>query len=114
MTTTAEKIEILKAYDEGKTLIATNDVSYLESDINKKTHGDYKFNFYAESFRIKPQPKVIYVNEYECGDPLACWGERAIRAIAKNKATGSPLRAAIKYIELTPELEKLAKEGGLL
>jgi hypothetical protein len=108
MSTTAEKIDILKAFGNGEIIIET-DCNGLLTNIQEKTYPNYDFDFYAHSYEIRPRPKIIYVNEYGHGEHYAY---EAVEVALSCECESA--RKAVKYIELTPELEQLAKDRGLV
>jgi len=86
-----ELLPIIQAYAEGKT------VQYF---VNGRwvNHGDPDFTGQANKYRIKPEPKVIYVNEYPDGKSYghAAW---ETKEQAESNAIGANRRVAVKYIE---------------
>lgn len=93
MKTTKEKIEVMWAYDEG------HKIQIMRYNLDREGWHDTAeplWNWLDHDYRIKPEPKVIWVNEYEgvCG---YCHPDKSI---AERSACGPSLkRAAVKYIE---------------
>jgi hypothetical protein len=104
---TQEKIEIMQAqiavmeaYDNGA------EVEYSRRGDNDIWHQggacpNYvpRWSWEVYDYRIKPQTKVIWVNEYDDA-VLAYDSERA----AKSRCGSCATRAAVEYIELTDEI----------
>jgi hypothetical protein len=103
VTTTAEKIAVMQAFEDGEAI--------ERLDCGKWSPFNYEpsWNWYKYSYRIKPQPKIIYVNEYS--GILNAFLSYSSAVSCSDSCTDS---VGHRYIELTPELEKLAKERGLL
>lgn len=98
---TKRKIEILRAYEEGKTIIERSKNSSSEWQISKKEDGEYyAFNFLTCDYEIKFED---YKNLYHCGS----WIEK--------QAVYDALSIIEEMTEITgfktnrPELEKLKK-----
>lgn len=108
MTTTAEKIAVMQAFEDGKLIQVWDCGWWVDCEPTYKP----SWNWIKEKWRIKPTPKIIYVNEYDDGSECeyAFYGSEKARMNAANGVK----RIGVPFIELTPELEKLAKEGGLL
>jgi len=85
-----ELLPIIQAYAEGKT------VQYF---VNGRwvNHGDPDFTGQANKYRIKPEPKVIYVNEYNGMGYEALDSKDKAESLASIGAR--PTRVAVKYIE---------------
>ena len=91
-----EMIEVIQGREDGKTVeyqAKFNDDSWMF------IHPNHEFNFQIFIYRLKPDPRVIYVNEYKSG---YCWGsgfaskEKAVHA---GLATGG-LIATRKFVEV--------------
>jgi len=62
-------LPIIQAFGEGATIqiLAATPPGALSRWIDVEDDGTVSFNRPAWNYRIKPEPRVIYVNEYEAG-----------------------------------------------
>ena len=92
MNTIDEAIAILQAMKEGKK------IQYRSSD---GLWADRELcllpDFVAFTYRIKPVPKEIWVNEYE---DLLCWAIHSDELSARSDAAGDVIRRAVHYREV--------------
>jgi len=90
-----ELLPIIQAYAEGKYIQARDEATDLWFDVSSEDI--YFENDYIE-YRIKPEPKVIYVNEYK----NHAYGYDT-KEQAEEKHCGcidcEPVRKAVRYIE---------------
>jgi len=84
-----ELLPIIQAYAEGKTIQHKACGEWVDS---------WKPDWSFPEYRIKPEPKVIYVNEYEEGRRFF---ETKLEALdgPNSCGDGAILRKAVKYIE---------------
>lgn len=115
MTTTAEKIAVMQAFEEGKAIQYKPSMAADVAGNWARSLGPL-WNWDRYSYRIKPQPKVIYVNELDTGWRTYTRKDLADEAFyaMRRGCHGPEERQSIPFIELTPELEKLAKEANLI
>jgi len=85
----AQWAEIYQAYADGKKIQGVN-LNGEWADLSEPLY----FSAPLAKYRIKPEPKVIWVNEFN-GDPVAFSSEDE----ARNFKTVSYDRTAVKYIE---------------
>lgn len=85
--TLAEMIAVMQAAERGET-IETQQV-----DGNWVTNPSPSWNWGVYTYRVKPQPKVIYVNEYS--DTVVAYSKEKDAVMG----AGSPVRKAVKYVE---------------
>jgi len=81
-----ELLPIIQAYTEGKT---------IQIKLDGKWKDAINLDFSMREYRIKPEPKVIYVNESK-GLPWAYWSKEDAELAAKDLGDN---RIAVKYIE---------------
>lgn len=103
MATIQEQIALLQAVADGKTLEFTRkygcsrwakpEASWVDSLII----GTANFYFDIYNWRIKPEPKVLWVNEYS--NHLSP-GVHLTEASAKANASYNVVRVAVKYQEV--------------
>ena len=103
MTTIQEQIALLQAVADGKTLQYTSKAyphSWKDADTDwhdRVKAGDYPIKVGDYNWRIKPEPKVIWVNEYSGNsNPIAHFTEDSAKLGAANDA----VRIAVKYQEV--------------
>ncbi len=102
MITIQEQIKLLQAIDDGKTLQSQFKVNTnLWTDLSAEWHGRMKSGEYALEtrsfrYRIKPEPKVIWVNEYANN----CYGIYLDEETAKHYASYDAVSIAVKYQEV--------------
>ncbi len=87
-----EYLPLITALAEGKTIQFLNTTSKEWRDCNTMN----VFGYAPECFRIKPEPKVIWVNEYTDGNHNAYRSKERAMNMSKNDNT----RVAVKYIEV--------------
>lgn len=90
-TTTAEKIAIMQAFEDGEE-VQRYSKHYKEWVLEILP----LWNWCQSDYRIKPQPKVIWVNEYEDGDN---YGYDTLEG-AKDNISPEHARTLIKYVEV--------------
>jgi len=91
-----ELLPIIQAYAEGKTIQYRANINVGWRDAGGPRWDD---DF---EYRIKPEPKVIYVNEYENGDMAVCKTKARAEAEADSEFRENGIlmdRVAVKYIE---------------
>ena len=94
MMTLDQMIEVLTAYKAGK-------------KIEVKGHGGVKWHktsmsawdFVECDYRVKPEPKVLWVNEYKDGDGYG----HATRKNAEEASRDQHTRIAVRYVEMPEE-----------
>lgn len=89
--TTAEMIKVMQAAELGEAIQcrALSDSEW--GDVNSPV-----WNWLANDYRIKPrEPRVIWVNEYDCHEDMVHDTEEEARRKAGTRAT----RTAVKYVE---------------
>lgn len=89
-----EMIAVIQAHKEGKTVLFRE--IYRPSDSWAPVSDDPAWNFQLFLYRIKPEPRVIWVNEYSYSKTLYCYMSEAH---AKNSG-GSELIATSKFVEV--------------
>jgi len=96
-----ELLPVFQAYAEGK------DIEMRDPDDPLDKWGVISEPAFARSleYRIKPEPRVIYVNEYPGGAPT-CYLDKTV---AKELAASNATRKAVRYIEC-PEGYKVVKD----
>lgn len=88
----AERLPLIQAFVEGETIETRNmDTWYRWVEVKTPT-----FRSHCE-YRIKPEPKVIYVNEYRDNSCAAFLTETAAQNFVVNV---KPVRVAVKYQEV--------------
>lgn len=103
MTTIQEQIKLLQAVADGKTLQyqKKNSSNTHWFDGSPTWHqnlidGCGELSPVLFNWRIKPEPKVIWINEYASGADAGHYSEQA----AKKFAGADALRVAVKYQEV--------------
>lgn len=90
---TKEAIKVMQAFVDGKIVQYKQpalDCWYDLVDINPI------WNWGCVNYRIKPEPKEIWVNEYD-----GCWGiVHGTKEEAKNRADRDATRKAVRYREV--------------
>lgn len=103
MTTIQEQIELLQAVADGKTLQFTDKRGMTGwKDASPDWHRGVKQGAISiavdrYNWRVKPEPVVMWVNEYGDGSTAAYASESRAREAAKY---GAPTRIAVKYQEV--------------
>ena len=101
---TEEKIKVMQAFVDGKAVQFRKAMHNLNSeweDFDSCIEPSWEWG--SLDWRIKPQPKIIYVNEYSDGKHMAFDKKRAAHP---TPALHSQLRSQIPYIELTEEIKQ--------
>ena len=93
---TKKCIEIMQAYVDGKTIESRRNSAVQWNHIDGK-HATPSWNFVEAEYRIKPEPKVIYVNEYTEGIKGFVFDDPKEAA---RGASVSAKRIAVKYIQV--------------
>ncbi|WP_155393941.1 hypothetical protein [Xanthomonas albilineans] len=98
-TETERAIEVMQAYVDGKEI----EHRLLQSDKGwsswaSLTQNWALWNWINQDYRVKPEPRVIYVNEYPPPGNYGCYYESAIDA--ETSANPHALRVAVKYQEV--------------
>jgi hypothetical protein len=65
MRTTKEKIAIMQAFEDGKPIEMKNASSAQWSTLSMGKSADPIWNWGSCDYRIKQEPKVVYINYYE-------------------------------------------------
>lgn len=94
-----EIIAVLQAFKDGKAIqfaVRKSDPrKWLELSIR-----DLAWNFASYEYRVKPEPRTIWVNEYPDGSGTVHHSDE----VAVRAAHGCcPVRAAVKYVEVIDE-----------
>ena len=103
MTTIQEQIALLQAIADDRTLqFASKRAPTSWKDANPDWHDGVKQGFQSidvvsYNWRIKPEPKVLWVNEYS--NPLSPVAHLT-EASAKANASNNVVRVAVKYQEV--------------
>ena len=103
MTTIQEQIALLQAIADDRTLqFASKSDPTSWKDANPDWHDGVKQGFQSidvvsYNWRIKPEPKVLWVNEYS--NHLSP-GVHSTEAAAKANASNNVVRVAVKYQEV--------------
>ena len=84
-------LPLVQALAEGKTIQRKGSGSEAWSDVENTD-----FAFPVSYYRIKPEPRRIWVNEYECGVTYAY----ASLTEAEREATKDAKRIAVEYVEV--------------
>ena len=97
---TEEKIKVMQAFVEGKTIERLRNGEWVGFDCEPS------WDWYKYSYRIKPEPKIIYVNE-DKGELMSCHCGYNSKDIASGiSVRNGPNRMAVEYIELTDEVKE--------
>lgn len=102
MTTIQEQIALLQAIADDRTLqFASKHAPTSWKDANPDWHDGVKQGFQSidvvsYNWRIKPEPRVIWVNEYSNSYLVSHKTEKA----AKESAGSRPVSIAVKYQEV--------------
>jgi hypothetical protein len=98
VSTTKEKMEVMQAYLEGKTILTIPAIAtHATWRVMEVEHGaEPAWNWYASDYRVKPEPKVIWVNEYKSEHDI-CHGSKEG---AEEDAAPSCIRVAVEYREV--------------
>lgn len=92
MMTVDQMIEVLTAYKAGKKIESRYKFKPGD-DTNWYAFGGCDFDFRGYDYRVKPEPKVIWVNEYE--SIYAAHGSKQVAKVCGPRA----LRVAVRYVE---------------
>ena len=98
---TKAAIAVMQAYVDGKD-IETRVLDDTASKWHRMTN--LIWNWYEKDYRIKPEPKIIYVNEYEYKDKSVGYTVYTKESTAKLRADQDAKDAkavAVPYIRLT-------------
>lgn len=95
MMTVDQMIEVLTAYKAGKKIQFRGYGLLLWEDC---INNEPLWNWTAYDYRVKPEPKVIWVNEYADGSGIGYTSEASAKAFLGNHHK----RAAVRYVE-SPE-----------
>lgn len=102
MNTTKEKMEVMQAFLDGKTIQTIPRVSPTGTEWRVIAVGEGlepAWNWFASDYRVKPEPRVIWVNEYA--------SEQAVvhdsKEMAEEDAADYAVRVAVKYREVIGE-----------
>lgn len=87
---TKEMIAVMQAFVDGKDVQCK-----LKSDEVWEGGEWFSWDWRAYVYRVKPEPNVVYVNEYTNNISVYRCKENA-----ENMATSSVIRKAVKYIEV--------------
>lgn len=88
-----EMIAVIQAHKEGKKLQVLYSLTASWEDISNPS-----FNFSVCKYRVKPEPKTIYVNEYTSGMCAHPTKEAAL-GVARSRC----IRRSVKYVEVLEE-----------
>jgi len=92
MMTVDQMIEVLTAYKAGKKVQVKLMQGWADVD-------DPKWSFDVDDYRVKPEPKVLWVNEYKNGSGYG----HTTRENAEGVARESHTRIAVRYVEMPDE-----------
>lgn len=92
---TKEAIKVMQAYAEGK------EIEYRTGNVWCLCRNP-SWSFGDIYYRIKPEPKVIWVNEYEDGTGSA-YTSRDQAVNESENFSEQPERTAVKYVEVMDE-----------
>lgn len=94
MMTVDQMIEVLTAYKAGKKI-------EVKGHDGVKWHNTPKpaWDFVECDYRVKPEPKVLWVNEYKNGSGYG----HTTRENAEGVARESHTRIAVRYVEMPEE-----------
>lgn len=93
MMTVDQMIEVLTAYKAGKKIQFYHDGKWIDCHNNNPA-----FDFINTGYRVKPEPKVIWVNEYADGSGMTHLSEEMAKLAGRDYHT----RVAVRYVE-SPE-----------
>lgn len=93
MMTVDQMIEVLTAYKAGKKIQFSYGGKWIDCHNNNPA-----FDFINTGYRVKPEPKVIWVNEYKDGDGYG----HTTRKNAEEASRDQHIRIAVRYVE-SPE-----------
>ena len=97
MKTTKEKIEIMQAWEDGLT-VENRGVDYSGRWVSLAHEGEPQWNWQLYDYRIKPEPKVIWVNEFDVAEYAYSSEDIARREAVEMSCPAD--RIAVKYIEV--------------
>lgn len=89
MMTVDQMIEVLTAYKSGKKIQFYHVCGWV--DCNNPA-----FDFISTKYRVKPEPKVIWVNEYADGSGMTYLSEEMAKLAGRDYHT----RVAVRYVEM--------------
>lgn len=93
-----EMIAVMQAADEGKRIEAR-----AKGDTVWRNSRKPGWNWYEGDYRIAPEPKVVYVNEYNGYNSRAYNTAESARANHNPQPNQGIQRVAVKYIEVVDE-----------
>lgn len=104
MKTTAEMIVVMEGWTQGKEIqqkrLEGFDGPYIWIPASYDEAGRPEWNWETFDYRIKPEPKVGYVNEYPPEHEWSCIGNmHPTPEKAREEAGKDATRIAVKYIE---------------
>lgn len=105
MKTLKERIEIETAGLNGE-VIERRFLQGINSDYEIKPDADHDDAVYCWpdfDYRIKPEPRVIYVNEYKTSGISSTWHTTRETAIKSSAGVGRTITRVIKFIEVLEE-----------
>lgn len=101
---TVDKIKIMQAFVDGKKIESAGynarEITGWEEDLEPL------WDWCSEVYRIKPEPKIIYVNEYGAYNDAVSYVTEKDARLGQVLSYGEPDRRAIPYIELTDEIKE--------
>lgn len=96
MKTTKEKMKVMQAFLDGE-LIQRQHVDYTES-LWHTLGTEPVWDWLSYDFRVKPEPRVIWVNEYDSYEVAHCSKGSAETGVRKDVT-----RVAVQYREVIGE-----------
>lgn len=103
MKTLKERIEIESAGSDGKNIEV--DIGYTGEweKFHNPDEPDTIYLWREDDYRIKPEPRVIYVNEYKTSGISSTWHTTRETAIKSSAGVGRTITRVIKFIEVLEE-----------
>lgn len=103
MTTTAEKIKVMQAFENGECIQqkfkSESDICW-RGDWCKSSDSEPNWDWQALDYRVKPKPREIWVNEYEDGRHLAYNTKLDARDFVREDDV---IRKSVKYREVSDD-----------
>lgn len=113
MKTTEEMIEVMQGWENGKEIqqkyLYGSDMVHSWTAQAVMSDGKPIWNWASIDYRIKPEPKEIWVNEYKPETHRYSYVVFDDRQEAEN-AAGAAIRTAVKYREVIEEISTTWRE----
>ena len=97
---TKSKIEIMNAFTQGKDI----ECRPHKTDNRWSEASSPTWDFNSFEYRIKPNPRIIYVNIYDNGyGAVYDTAAKALDGLSGNHSNGCTNRSAVKFVESTED-----------